>query len=416
MTSLFRSEAIDHQRQRLYGRIVVVQPLKLKLLVSALASMGAAAFLFAALGTYSRTEKVQGFIAPRGGMLQVYATRGGTISAVLVREGDHVEKDAPVAQLSLETSTTHGSSNQRVRVEAEAKRDRVRDQMAAAEKLLDGELVRLQARAIGVDAEIHSISARLEAAHNLLSLQNDDAARYAELAERGVGSRIELSRRQQLVLTQRGNVHELRRQYDARKVDRGEIALQIDALPVQRKEKLARLLGDLSDTETRLAELESAEGYVLLTPVAGTIAALQVSVGTSINSTTPAIALVPDGSGVEAQLLVPSRSAGLLKAGQEVRVRVDAYPFQRFGVVDGRIDRISTSTFAPGELLAPIKYQEPMFRAVVTLSTNNIRAYGEDRPISPGMTLNADVIIERVSFLDRILDPLRAASGGTGRR
>ena len=52
---------------------------------------------------------------------------------------------------------------------------------------------------------------------------------------------------------------------------------------------------------------------------------------------------------------------------------------------------------------------EPVFRVRVRLSQNAVSAYGEQMPLQPGMLLAADVIVDKRSLLEWLLDPLYAA-------
>jgi len=62
----------------------------------------------------------------------------------------------------------------------------------------------------------------------------------------------------------------------------------------------------------------------------------------------------------------------------------------------------------PGELLAPIDFKDTVYRVVVTLDRTSVTAYGEQRALTPGMTLTADVVTDRRHFIDWVLDPLKA--------
>jgi membrane fusion protein len=90
---LFRQEAIDHRRQRLYGEVVISQPVRHAVLTTALALITVVGLAYLILGTYARTETVPGYLAPVGGLAQIHAVWGGTVERVLVAEGDGVVKD-----------------------------------------------------------------------------------------------------------------------------------------------------------------------------------------------------------------------------------------------------------------------------------------------------------------------------------
>ncbi len=90
-------------------------------------------------------------------------------------------------------------------------------------------------------------------------------------------------------------------------------------------------------------------------------------------------------------------------------MQVEAFPFQRFGFVEGRIRAITTTVVRPGEALFPIAQTEPVYEVRVTLARDYVNAYGERRRLQPGMALRADIPIDRRRLWQQLFDPLLAA-------
>ncbi|NTG48347.1 HlyD family efflux transporter periplasmic adaptor subunit [Agrobacterium rhizogenes] len=405
--TLFRTQAIEHRR-RLRGEVMIAQPVSHGVMTAILGVFVVVGATYLMTGTYARKETVQGYIAPTGGLAQLYATKGGIVTRVLVHEGDVVTQGQPMVELSLETTGADGQVGEKLRSETQARIQSIDTQITAAKARFDEEGRRLSARVEGLGGELASQEQRLESERRLQALQTDDAGRYAQLQIKGSGTRFELSRRQQQILAQESVIHELERQKEQRQGDLNDARSQLAGLPAERDDKLAQLQGLRSELEQSLAQLQVNRAYVMVAPVAGRVAALQAQPGQTAVAQSPLAALVPAGSNLEANLLVPPRAAGLIQPGQEVRLRVDAFPYQRFGVVSGHVVQVSRATYREGELLAPIAFKDPVYRVTVSLERTSIAAYGEERPLTPGMTLIGDVITDRRHFTDWVLDPLKA--------
>ncbi|MCW0983628.1 HlyD family efflux transporter periplasmic adaptor subunit [Agrobacterium sp. BT-220-3] len=405
--ALFRTEAIEHRR-RLRGEVMIAQPVSHGVMTAILGVFVVVGATYLMTGTYARKETVQGYIAPTGGLAQLYATKGGIVTKVLVHEGDVVTQGQPMVELSLETTGADGQVGEKLRSETQARIQSIDTQITAAKARFDEEGRRLSARVEGLGGELASQEQRLESERRLQALQTDDAGRYAQLQIKGSGTRFELSRRQQQIFAQESVIHELERQKEQRQGDLNDARSQLAGLPAERDDKLAQLQGLRSELEQSLAQLQVNRAYVMVAPVAGRVAALQAQPGQTAVAQSPLAALVPAGSNLEANLLVPPRAAGLIQPGQEVRLRVDAFPYQRFGVVSGHVVQVSRATYREGELLAPIAFKDPVYRVTVSLERTSIAAYGEERPLTPGMTLIGDVITDRRHFTDWVLDPLKA--------
>ncbi|NTG25127.1 HlyD family efflux transporter periplasmic adaptor subunit [Agrobacterium rhizogenes] len=405
--ALFRTEAMEHRR-RLRGEVMIAQPVSHGVMTAILGVFVVVGATYLMTGTYARKETVQGYVAPTGGLAQLYATKGGIVTRVLVHEGDVVTQGQPMVELSLETTGADGQVGEKLRLETQTRIQSIDTQMTAAKARFDEEGRRLSARVEGLGGELASQEQRLESERRLQALQTDDAGRYAQLQVKGSGTRFELSRRQQQILAQESVIHELERQKEQRQGDLNDARSQLAGLPAEQDDKLAQLQGLRSELEQSLAQLQVNRAYVMVAPVAGRVAALQAQPGQTAVAQSPLAALVPAGSNLEANLLVPPRAAGLIQPGQEVRLRVDAFPYQRFGVVSGHVVQVSRATYREGELLAPIAFKDPVYRVTVSLERTSIAAYGEERPLTPGMTLIGDVITDRRHFTDWVLDPLKA--------
>ncbi len=123
------------------------------------------------------------------------------------------------------------------------------------------------------------------------------------------------------------------------------------------------------------------------------------------------------GSQLEAELYAPSRSVGFVGPGMPVLLRYQAFPYQKFGQFRGVVREVSNAGQRPDEMSWPGVAQanggaaEPLYRVRVELERQSVRAYGIDRPLKSGMTLDASVVLERRRLYEWVLDPLYTTTG-----
>lgn len=98
---LFREEAVDHQRARLTGGVVIAQPVSYSLMTGVFVALIVDGALFLASNRYARKETVLGYLTPEAGLAKIFASRGGVVEAVHVEEGDLVEEGDPIVGLRL---------------------------------------------------------------------------------------------------------------------------------------------------------------------------------------------------------------------------------------------------------------------------------------------------------------------------
>jgi membrane fusion protein len=119
-------------------------------------------------------------------------------------------------------------------------------------------------------------------------------------------------------------------------------------------------------------------------------------------------------SPLEAELYAPTRASGFIHEGQDVRLMYQAFPHEKFGTGEGVVTSVSRTVLAPAEVAIPgLQVSEPVFRIRVRMKSDTVAAYGRRVPLQPGMLLNADVVIDRRSLLEWLLDPLYAAGRRT---
>jgi membrane fusion protein len=208
-------------------------------------------------------------------------------------------------------------------------------------------------------------------------------------------------------LVRRQDLGALEQRRDAIVHEERQIALQRAQLPADSRDRIARLSGAVEALRQQKAEVAARGGAVVRAPVAGRVSALQAAVGQLIDPTKPLMSLVPTKTIMHAELFVPPQAIGFLRTGQPVRLTYDAFPFQRFGAQGGIIDRISETMLSPEEVAGPVRSQEPAYLVTVRLDSQRVVEGDHEEMLRPDMTLRAEIILERHTVLDWMLEPLR---------
>jgi membrane fusion protein len=88
---------------------------------------------------------------------------------------------------------------------------------------------------------------------------------------------------------------------------------------------------------------------------------------------------------------------------------VEAFPYQRFGVIRGYISKIHPTVISAGDTGFPVPTTEPVYEVEVFITREHINAYGERHALRPGMIVQADIAIDRRRLWQQLFDPLLAA-------
>jgi membrane fusion protein len=328
-----------------------------------------------------------------------------------VKEGDVIERGARVAEIRIGGETATGNIGDLVIAQLRAELDAARTRARTQIDRLTAESEQASARLSRQRAEMAQLQTQADLQTQRLQIARQEVARGEELGARGTLPRAEVERRQSAALGAQQDLASLRRQIGAMERDISDIDARIAAILIEKETLNAEGKSAEAGLEQRMIDAEARRVQVIIAPVAGRVAALPLSIGQPVSVGGTVAVVIPEGARIEAELLAPSRGAGFIRPGQEVRLMLQAFPHQRFGTVKGEVKSISKTVLGPTEISIPgLSIQEPVFRVRVSLPRDDIQAYGEAIPLQPGMLLTADVVVDRRSLIQWLFDPLFAVA------
>ncbi len=407
---LFRKDAIDHKSPDVFGSIMVPQEKQMAALALVALALALGIICMLVFGEYERKERVAGYVVPSTGLTRVVAPRVGVINAVHVTDDEWVVAGQSLFSISSLRGMATGGNAEAAQVEALKNKQSSLNRRAARENEL---------------AEAHSKSTRRRIEESNLQLlavknQQDLAAKRTALLEREVirleslqgSGHVSLSlldaRRGELLSAQK-NVAEFGRERDLLKATISGFEEELELLPLQLSVRQDELYTRALEIERMLTEAEVKRQIVVRAPVSGRVTSLVAFEGQSVTPNQIMLDMLADEERLQAVLLVPSHAAGFVQPGQKVRFRFDAFPHQRFGIYDGLVHSVSRTMLSPGDEVGPLRLQTPAYRVIATLDSNVVIAYGEAIPLQPDLTLQADIVRERMRIIEWIFDPIRAA-------
>ena len=407
---LFRAEAAQHQRERLFGAATLAMPASYAVVTGFLAAAVASLACFAVLGSYARREHVSGFLISSPGAAKIMPPRPGTVASVHVAEGDAVVVGTPLLTIIADSRTAVGQdANGTKLVALREQRDRLQEQVdlaarkaAMAKEALTADIARL-------GAEIDALAAKQRVQAERVQVANQEMEQIVAAVAKGYISLLEQQRRRDGWLAQQQSEEEVAGEILAKRGELVEKQNAMQRLPVDTADQTSRLKAATAEIDIKLIEIGESQGYLLIAPIAGRVSALQAWVGKVVEPTIPQLTIVPDGAVLVAELLVPARAIGFVAPGETVRVSYDTFPYQQFGFAEGVVSTVSHTLLKPDELVGPIQLTEPSYRIGVALQHSTISAYGQEIPLQADMQLHADILVQRRSLLAWIFDPLLSA-------
>ena len=399
-------------------------PLASRLLLGAIVALCATTVTWASLSHIDIVAVANGRVVPSGHSKVIQPLELGTVRAINVADGDRVRAGDALIELDAAAAD---ADVQRLRHElAVADRDvtrlrRLADLTAADEADLqsdDADPV-LVARWREHVAREEALRRERERRQAELDTARQELAKLAALApflERRAADQKTLADRK-LVAEQQYRDAELSRvetreemAVQRRRIAVGELALrEIDAAVDRGRAELARLVSDqLEEAERRRAALGQElikaatrlKAHTLTAPIDGVVQQLAVhSVGGIVTPAQTLLVVVPETDRVEVEALVANKDAGFVTEGQHAEVKLDAYPFTRYGTVAGWVRRLSRAAVAD-------ERQGLVFKAAVALERPFLESDGGRLPLGPGLAATVEIKTGTRRVIEYLLSPL----------
>ena len=405
--SLFRKEALDAQRDKLLGEISAARPVPLWVFTLVALCIAALVIAVGLWGQYTRRERVAGFLAADAGAAPLMISDAGVIAALMVKEGDLVEAGAPIARIAVDRATGSGQSRGETTLrELATRRQLLESEAKQVASLGRNQAEQLRKRMTDLRTEITQLNAEIHLQEQRLASAREASARYQALVGEKFVSENAARQKRDDVTDQQIKIQSLVRQRAALEKELAAARLDIPATEIKTRTQLEQLKRQVSELQQLATAEEIRKETLIRAPVAGTVTNINLVQGQTVASDTPLAILLPKGARLQAELLVPTRGVGFIRAGQPVVLRYEAFPYERFGQFKGTVTSVGKTVWTQGERIGPLAVKEPVYRVVVRLDAQAVQAGGQELPLRAGMLLSADLLLETRSLLEWMFEPV----------
>jgi membrane fusion protein len=407
--SLFRQEAIDAQREKLLGEVSNARPLPTWVFTVLAATMAGLLIAFAFLGGYTRRERVEGYLEPDQGAARVSAPQAAVVSELMVKEGEEIAPGQPIARLSQERTTGTGvNASALVRQQLQERLASLESERAQAQMLGAEQAAQLAKRVDDLKKQLDQADAEVRAQQLRLASAQQEAQRFNQLVKEGFASENMVRDRRNDVLDQTTKLESLRSNRAAIERDLRAAQAEVPLVAIRTRTQQQQIDQRRSELQQDLVQQEASTDAEVRAPIGGTITNIVVTRGDSVAADATLATIMPKGSGLHAELLVPTRAIGFIQPGNTVVLRYDAFPFQRFGQYQGKVSSVGRTVWSAGEKVGAVPVREPVYRVEVALAQQTVGANGQAFALRPGMLVNADILLERRSIFEWVFEPVLA--------
>ena len=389
------------------------------------------AVLWSVIGTVDRIVVAPGKIATRTPMLVMQPFSTSKVIEIAVKPGDHVVKGQVLVRFDPAFANADVNSLQQKIASLTAQTQRLEAQLSGApfsagpedgpERNTQGqiyqqemndfqaEMSQRESRLAQVESAIRTDENSIPGIQQQLGMAQRVVDMQERLRQQKAAATLDVMRAQSALIDSQLRLRNTSGDRDKQIASRAETQHERQAYLQKwrsdHNQELVKARQDLSEASenmnkaTRMHELTE-----LVAPVDGVVQQVaDRSVGSVLREAETLVTIVPDGADLYVEANVPSRDVSYLKLGDTVRVKLEAYPFQRFGTVSGVLTVLSPDSL-------PIKEGDDgsklVYHAQVKLNDSARRMASRHIYLKPGLVASAEIKTGTRTIASYMLDPV----------
>ncbi len=415
-TNLYRAEAMAAQTGRLEGDILLARSWSSWLVFGIVLTLIAITVLFISFASYTKRTNATGMLVPNGGAIIIATPAPGLISAVHVEEGQTVHAGDTLFTLRDERHLSSFTNR------SDASGARYADQLEAALRAEEEANLREKRQLSALqDKNNSALSRQLAAIHVSIADAKQQITQHQErlllaeqrlnkhrgLAASGFIAKDKLDEELDNLTLLRAQASDLKRDYD--ELDRKKLELEDEKriAPEKTQISIANIDQDLSILRQKIQETHIQSQLAIVAPIDGIVTGISVHPG-QISDKDALATLLGDDAELTAQLYVTTRGIGFVEPGQKVRLRYQAYPYQKFGQYSGTVATVSKNPVSSKTLPNLFANSPPddYYRVTVKLDSQFASVYGEPKRMVSGMIVEADIEQDTRRLIEWMIEPL----------
>lgn len=383
------------------------------------------------LSKVDETGSARGRLEPRGKTIRLDAPVAGKVSAINVKQGQAVKSGQSL--LVLESEEVLGDLQQaQTKLQGQQQRlpllELMKRQLEIASRTQE---LQSQAQISAQLAQINQIRQQVnfhkteaESARELIDKDRNVLQRYRSLRQQGIISAIQVDEAERRMIENKQRLEkaqsdleqtgaEIKKQQSTYQsvLRQGEIAVLESQRQVKEiQTQIAIAKAEIAQTKTQIEFLLfQLQRRVVNAPIDGTIFQLPIQrPGAVVQPSQMVAQIAPKGTSLVLRSRMAVPESGFLRLGMSVKIKFDAYPFQDFGVVPGRLSWISPDS----QLEKTEQGEMQSFELEVTLAQPYIQTPNKRIVLTPGQTATAEVIVRQRRVMDLFLDPFKKLQQG----
>lgn len=412
-----------------------------------------AGFAWSFIGRADVIVRAQGKLAPEFDVRRVYAPVGGELVDIYMAEGRPVSKGDVLARINSSTAIEAATRalDSKIKLRSALNKSKL---FPAQKKAMQHKAAALKDQ---IEAEEQTHERRMQESIAKLAEQQklklgksqallQKAKKDRELAKSVWQKYVRLYDKPGHGGVSKNRVEQSQKEYEGKKVDYQLAKASLHEFEIELKNEYARKKEEIRKKSEFLEslyiqyeeeglKLDEAEGRVemqvrvarnvaegaarvtfedidednflrIKAPVSGILTNVALTqIGDKVDAKTPIAGIAPEDARMVLQVAISERDRGFLREGMKVKLKFNAFPYHRYGFIQGVLEYISPSTSVDQSS------KKLIFKGRISLEHNYFSVENIHYPLRYGMAALAEIVVRKRRLIDMALDPLRKVAG-----
>jgi len=411
---LFRKEVNEHQQNHWAGKALLLAGWPAWIVISLTALFLVALLSFLIFSNYTRRINVSGEVITQPHSINLFSPEQGVITGLFVDTGKTVKKGQPLYQIDVSRVTQAGNVSTTTLSAIKNQREQIESIITQLQNNKRITLENLQQQLEQYETA-HKVSQDMVAsAQQGLDAMKKSMQNYGAYQRKGLINTDQLNNQRYLFYQQQTSFQSLNTQSIQESLQITNLRSELVTRAADFDNQISQYGVQRNDLERQLAQADAKGSLLITAPTDGKISSLSVTPGQMVNAGDSLAQLVPaKNSPFFLVAWLPNESVPYVKQGENINIRYDAYPFEKYGQFPGRVESVSSAPVSEQELnsyaSAPRNangtVNGPYYKVIVSLDKNQLNWHGEQLNLSSGMKAESTMFLEKRPLYQWMLSP-----------
>lgn len=409
-SQLFRQEALDYQKNRWLGDALLISEIKPWIVMFGSVLIISLLLLFIIFAQYTRRINVTGEVISNPHAMNIFAPQQGFVAKIYYSPGQYVKKGSTLVELDVSRNTQTGNVSQESVNAIEQQLQSLKMIMQKLEQNKASNLKSLNDQLKQhIRAQQQSRQILNSAKHGEQEMQKiaDD---YAKYLKQGWVNREQVNQLKYLYYEQQMSAENQNSKIVQQSLSINDLQKEILLKTTDYDNQILQHQVQYDDLMRQLAEVKANDILVIKAPTDGYLENMSVTQGQMVNNGDNLAQLSPNKSNNYAIVLwLPNNSIPYIRIGDQVNLRYDAFPYEKFGQFSGKIQSISHVPAAESELAkyasAPKDAHSSVYKVLIQPKQHQIPWQGRHLSLSAGMQTQSTVFLEQRPIYQWMIAP-----------